>query len=454
MFASEIIARAKGLADLQSTDFITYNDKISSLREGYRDIYAEITESSDDYFLNEVILDILPAYLVPSGNLWEYEIPLPEDFYKSRYLDYSYMGAWQPIQKFPLSMKDFNPGQPYYRWRASKLWLIGGFNTGGTVRLGYYPPPELLSTPDTAKNYLATLPAYDGTRISSPVYIEQAQNYMYIEAPGTNYIIKTESKTTGVNTTLYTSATLIKNLVYYKGYIYFINSAGNILKGSTTLLATVVPAAITATADIVSFTINNDVIYYTTATETKTCTLAGGSVVVLAATVQNWYTFLGTDPVFITGNVLTVGGVTITSDAVSCSCDGVYIYYQNLTGDLIKVKLGAAFVVDDSWILSEKTTFSGSVSAVFIPVVIDQLLFQAISSAHDTDLSYPVNLVPEMMAYQSAIDYRRKQNADPSLLKARLQELWLTFKEAIVRDSYKNERIGNVYSSGNLFPFA
>jgi len=64
----------------------------------------------------------------------------------------------------------------------------------------------------------------------------------------------------------------------------------------------------------------------------------------------------------------------------------------------------------------------------------------AISSLEDTEFIYPVNEANEIMAYQSAIDYKRKQNGDISLLMARLSEIQNRFIGVIKRDEYQPER--------------
>jgi len=48
MKSSEIIARARSLADIANSKFITNSDEENALFEAYKDVYSKITDSSDD----------------------------------------------------------------------------------------------------------------------------------------------------------------------------------------------------------------------------------------------------------------------------------------------------------------------------------------------------------------------------------------------------------------------
>jgi hypothetical protein len=66
----------------------------------------------------------------------------------------------------------------------------------------------------------------------------------------------------------------------------------------------------------------------------------------------------------------------------------------------------------------------------------------------DTEISYPNNEALEIMSYQAAIDFKRKQgDADVTLLQMRLSEIWERFEDVITRDEYRVEKVQNVYPS-------
>jgi uncharacterized protein YpuA (DUF1002 family) len=70
----------------------------------------------------------------------------------------------------------------------------------------------------------------------------------------------------------------------------------------------------------------------------------------------------------------------------------------------------------------------------------------AVSSIPDWEFSYPLNEVNEIIAYQCAIDFKRKQNADFSQLSVRMQELQQRFLDVMKRDEGLPQKIGNAYS--------
>ena len=56
MTASSVIARGLSLADLQNSQFVTYQDQTNGLFEAYKDLYSSITANDDDYFINTLLL--------------------------------------------------------------------------------------------------------------------------------------------------------------------------------------------------------------------------------------------------------------------------------------------------------------------------------------------------------------------------------------------------------------
>jgi hypothetical protein len=65
------------------------------------------------------------------------------------------------------------------------------------------------------------------------------------------------------------------------------------------------------------------------------------------------------------------------------------------------------------------------------------------------DINTPPQLETDILAYQIAIDLKRKQNEDYSKLQQRRDELWRRFELALRnRDNNSNEHIANVYNVG------
>jgi len=69
----------------------------------------------------------------------------------------------------------------------------------------------------------------------------------------------------------------------------------------------------------------------------------------------------------------------------------------------------------------------------------------------DFDLNYPYEVIPEVMAYQVAIEIERKGKQPPAsiqTMEARRNELFLTFRRQLRRDDFQNIRVSNVFPSG------
>ena len=65
-----------------------------------------------------------------------------------------------------------------------------------------------------------------------------------------------------------------------------------------------------------------------------------------------------------------------------------------------------------------------------------------------TDLQYPYNMIPEVMAYQAAIEIRRKQKADTSAWEKRKAELMQSMALQMSRDDSHGEPIKNQFAQG------
>ena len=65
------------------------------------------------------------------------------------------------------------------------------------------------------------------------------------------------------------------------------------------------------------------------------------------------------------------------------------------------------------------------------------------------DIDTPPQLEPDIIAYQIAIDMKRKQNEDYTKLQQRRDELWSRFEQALRhRDDFSHEHVANVYGDG------
>jgi hypothetical protein len=473
MIASEIIYRARSVSDLPASKFVSHQDELDSLNEAWKDIYSRLVENDDDYYLTETTLTLNAAVAVAGANN-EYLITLPSDFLKLRYLDFRGFNDYIPMKKFNLSMKDNEPGDPYYRIKGNQLWVIGGSvpATGLTLRMGYYPATPVITCPQTPLPYATSYAPNLFPLVTAPAYSPYLQQMAYVYNSTGIRSESITSATVSAPVALFTEAGPVTNMVYYKGTLYWIRGGLIWYKATDLTVLFVAPTQATTPAGVTSFYILNNVIYYTNATQIRTCDLTGGTDALVSATVATSVAAIfvaGNTTVFYTtaagllGNIVTAFSFATTLYATGISdvqSDGTNLYIRDTAGYcrklILSLPLGAVVTVTTDTIVKTGVTDIGQpvydvgqVPAVYIMPVItgEAQTLIGLDTAIDYSFSYPNNIVPEIMAWQSAVDYRTKQGADVEGHKFRLAALWERFSDTVKRDEYQPERIRNIYAN-------
>ena len=433
MLASDLIKRARSLSDTPNSLFISHSDEINSLWESWKDIYEQITNSSDDYFITSVILSTTGATQLGNN---EWELTIPSDVYKIRFIDWQNNGRWENMTKFNTNNRNKLYGSPQYRWRGPKLWIIASY-LPQTIRIDYYPPPIMPSTPENMYQYLLTLPLYSvSTTVSGPqFYSSKNQNlsdntdHMLYALSGTS--IRSESATLNTNIALYTS-TLISGVQYNAGFIYWLENNA-VCRSSTDNVSTLTKTVISS-GTVLNFSISNNFLYWATASNTYKVALDGSGPVSIYAYTTDHVCTIGTDVYYIRAGVIYKNAVSLVINSASITTDGIYLYYLDSLGNVHKY-IGTTDIIIETAII-----FLGSYQDNFLSVITTKYEVQAISVISDTDFIYPVNEANEILAYQCAIDFKRKQNGDITLLASRQSEIQNRLMSVLIRDSYQPER--------------
>ena len=127
--ASEIVERALDVADIQNTDFLSYREKTKYLNDAWRNVYQTIINYNLDVFT-------VRASLVGSGGVY----PLPFDCYQIKAVKNPITGSLIPRKAESESVLG-----PYYEIVNNTLIL--GPNIG-PVEVVYWRKPFFLSLPD------------------------------------------------------------------------------------------------------------------------------------------------------------------------------------------------------------------------------------------------------------------------------------------------------------------
>jgi len=492
MAASTLINRAKTLADIVQSTFVTYNDLYNGLNESYRDLYELLTDSSDDYFVTLTTLNVTSSSANVPLNQNEYLVTLPTDFYKLAFIDYNYNGSWQRMRKFPKDSRNNYAQTPSYRFQGNYLWVIGGGFSSSTfqLRVGYYPMPDTLYFPNQAfyftpnpssvnlndaQRSLLQYPSYVSgslpttyTQDVNPAY--PVYNGMLLVQQGTGILYV--SNQTGVTTTVISSSATILNPTYYKGNLFWVQG-GNLQGGAfdPSNPTVVTPTAMTSASNMTWLDVYSGTIWAIYGGVTGSVAIPATLAAVTLAAITSPFTppsnakyynsaFLGY-PVWLTSaGVVTINNVATTITGVTGGynqifTDGTYLYVvQNKTlyRYTINIDTPTSPTVTKSEVIATDIAWISGPSQGWIGTIgYESLNVTAYSTTPDYVLTYPNNLAYEIMSYQTAINIKRKQGAkdDLALLEGRKSELIVRFMDQIRRDDYYPERISNNRNSGN-----
>jgi hypothetical protein len=445
---------ARSLANLSSAKAISSDDEDKSFNNAWKDLYARLLESNDDYFTTTLVIPIIPSMLSGTN---EWLVPLPENFYQLRTAEYQSgvtSGQWMPLEKFALSSRTDEGRNAGYRLDNNNLWVKG--QGVSSVRVKYYPPPALLTHPQPDLQYATAVTPNNFSLITSPVYAAWKNTGVYIYNAQNIVEGSIDDNTTGTPVTLLAAGANLSNLAYYKGYLYWLQ-AGNIKRAPTDLVTTpLVSANVIATGAVTSFGVFKDKLYYNDGGTMKSANVDGTGVAALLALPGSWLSLAGGVVFYIdaTANLKAIGGGTLVAGtAVACTSDGTNLYMLDTAQQLHLLRVSGAALYSDT-ILRTDVTAIGPWAASRIPLITGEVqTFVAFSAIIDSDITYPLNVVLEIMAYQAAIDFKTKIGEDFSQLMERLGHpkggqgvavgLWARMEGVVKRDEYKPEKVNN-----------
>lgn len=462
--ASGVVARALDLLNEKNTTVVTHDDKVNSLNEAWRDIYNEMCNTDSDFYYKDLTLTASPSDATGYPNQ-EYYVPLPPDCFKIRTVDYQDGYLWRPMKRFPLELRDDITSWPMYRLLGDNLWIIGTFTTAwnGLIRLRYYPPADAITTPKDLLAFGSFYTAAQLSGLSDPVYVQQ-QVYSGVPSVETDYdwsiyvsggnaIVVECAQAGGTPSTLYTGASAISCLRYYKGSIYFL-MGGQIYAASWGFgTSAITPAVVGAATGVTTFYIQNGVIYLSTATETDLMSVNGsGQTQVLASPTLAYLMYQGVSAYLdSTKNLHVNGSASIYQNLVALETDGIYLYGLDTSGTLHQLTVQVASpqaVLTDATVTTGLLSMAGCASARVGVQVLATGQMLAVGTDPDYAWSYPQNAVYEILSYQLGVDFARKRGDTDRMgvLTERLGQLKSRFLESFIRrDDYRKERIGNYY---------
>ncbi len=470
--AQQMINRARSLADLPNAQFITYQDQLDSLNEAYVDVYEKLIESDDDFYVNTVIINPTGAEIVDFSNNDEYLIPLPTDFYKLRQLTYFDGAFWHDVDRHSNRATPGQYSRPMYRLENMNLHMLGMSTYPiSMLRMKYYPPAQQITVPDKVLTF--------GTQLSvqqlwactnGAAYAPEANAlFYYFATPGFaagNFYCESITLTSW-NPILPNQTNKVSNPIYWKGSIYYLQS-GNILSAVTDFKSTIVPTTVIGTGNVVNFTINTvngvDLLYYSNGTVTNHSTLAGANITQFSAGFTLNVVYAQGNPAYLTNTgVINYAGAALPTATtyISMTSDGTNLIVLDSVGyihQLTLVETLSVWSVASDTILASNITTMGQYAAPStgqlsgrLGVLTGDPYLQSISTAVNTQFTYPYNSVNEIISYQTAVDFARKQEDTTKIqtLNTRLSQLWARYQSQVGRDDFSYERIADYYAPDN-----
>ena len=423
MKTSDLFKRAKQLADLEGSDFISWNEAVNNINESNVALYEKLINMGDNSF-------------VRSFRTTEEEMELPADFWQLKGVFLWNNGNLQTINR-----RADNNGTHHlsYELRNGKLYLFGRPND---VLVEYFPKPEKLyfKPHDVAISLDATsvcLDCHKHTFLCETEDAEERETLSIIDLDG----IKTAKDFMQIAHTDIVRAYITENFVFVitenDMTIY------DIMSGYSATITGYVPLitesgkefVIDSEGVIKSFQVGNGTIV---TGEVKNITYIGGSFYVCNDNFTDFF-YLKNGVVKHNGEgVSTVLAEKIIYSEKKCYClrsTGFFVVDGNNEVKIIEGSTGfnIGFVGID-----ERTGF-GYCSKKFGKYFVNPY-------CEDTPLNYPNSTYFQIIAYILAIAFKSKQGADITLLQNQLAMVEQTFEETLGSDAFQFPRMGNVYN--------
>ena len=425
MKTSDLFKRAKQLADLEGSDFISWNEAISCINESNVGLYEKLINMGDNSF-------------VRSFRTTEEEMELPADFWQLKGVFLWNNGNLQTINR-----RADNNGTHHlsYELRNGKLYLFGNPND---VLVEYFPKPEKLyfKPHDVAIGLDATsvcLDCHKHTFLCETEDEEEHETLSIIDLDG----IKTSKDFLQIAHSDIVRAFITENFVFVitenDMTIY------DIMSGYSATVTGYVPLV---TESGKEFIIDNEsgVIKYfhigngsiSTSEINVAEIIAGGEFYVCDDNFTDFFYILDND-------VMHNGEATNAGTAKHIIYSDKKCYALGDTGFASINENNAITLIENSTGLNvgfigiDERTGYGYCTKKFGA-------YYVCPYCEDTPLNYPNSTYFQIISYILAIAFKSKQGADITLLQNQLAMIEQTFEETLGSDAFQFPRMGNVYN--------
>lgn len=423
MKTSDLFKRAKQLADLEGSDFISWNEAVNCINESHVNLYEKLISMGDNSF-------------VKSFRTKEQEEELPSDFWQLKGVFLWNNGNLQTINR-----RADNNGVHHlsYELRNGRLYLFGNPND---VLVEYFPKPKKLYfkprdiaiSLDTTKEYLD---CHKHTFLYKDTDESENETLSIIDLDG----IKTAKDFMQIAHSDIVRAFITENFVFVvtendmKVY--------DIMSGYSATTTDYVPLITESGKEFLVETDTGNIKYFhigngsLTAHTVKETVFSDGKFYVSDDNLEDIY-FVVDNDLYHNEIQLDTGDpkhMIYSEGKCYCLADTGFFVIEN---DEVKILEGSTGLNVGFIGIDERTGY-GYCTKKFNS-------YYVCPYCEDTDLNFPNSTYYQIISYILAIMFKSKQGADVSLLNAQLEMASQTFEETLGSDAYQFPRMGNVYN--------
>ena len=466
--ASDVIKKAKQLADLENSDFISWNESITLLNDAYQNVYQKSINKGNNDFVRVIQTS-------------EKCINLPRDFYQLKALTLKQDRFNTPIMRRPQNGSFDDLSYDIY----NNTLLINGYSSG-TIILEYYPTPLTLTLPN--KDEVIDLPiGSDETLVGAykNVYFVRRTDKEDPSKPLYNktYIVAinrdTGEEAKVAEQSIYGEEYAISEVILFSigDYVLFTgmhhDSAGS---------GTYVDYDCIIRLNIVDFSVTVQdrkdkygygalaFNFYDDAECNITVEEYGGKKKITSATIYgNYYNIKSNNVIIPEKAFITIlskdmkHAFSIDSEHLNLYLDGEQVTsgkVMHIMGDSVYLQPYAnkSYCVMLDISTNEKTSLiAPSKKPIWGTVGFDKQTGYGYyyflgnskivihSFLEDTELNFPNNMFFNYLAYSLALSFKVKQGSDISAFMPLLETAENTFYDSLTKDDWSFTRITNVY---------
>ena len=397
--ASGIIKRAEQIADLENSDFISENEKLTLLNEAFQILYQKVINTNDRFFIKEVTV--------------EDGMELPYDFYQLSNLY---------VKRTHQAITKRNNVQTIgYEIKNNNIYLSEEYHNAEII-MEYIPCPPTIELKEKTKDSPFIVEPLSANR---KIYVTVSEgNLLEVRYIGSDNIIKTDI---GYEPTNEYSVFNNGILCIFEGVNTFYD-----FKKQVSVILQDVPVILEDTLYLynngnITDVDKNTTGYIINIEKAPDCKIIYTDLELTYQLCGNKYIINDLDPIacselklkaFMNGELIAMNKA---NKIIKLGVEGEIVIYTNEE---------AVCLVSDKYALT-RNIFAG---ADYLEGLMD-----------DTLLDFQNNLFYTVLAYQLAISFKIKQSADTTQLAALYAQAETQFFDSISRDNNASYQINDIY---------